>query len=174
MYEYEGSNSPSFDEEFTVPEHYSMEDLKHRVRSWQASPTGTDYVIEVVSERHIILSKSKHDLRICCVGCAAEIIGTFLVIMVIMGTITYPYDYNDLMNVAFGAIGVVGVIMAIFIGLFCLRPQKSVIEMRFGHEIPIKIQVRRSGEIEKSQYEYASLKSELQGGSQRGGPSPTF
>lgn len=174
MFEYEGQSSLPFDDEFTVPEHYSMEDLKHRVRSWQASSAGADYVIEVVSERHIILTKSKHDMRICCVGCAAELIGTFLVIMVIMGTMSYPYDYNDFLNVAVGLVGVVGVIMAIFIGLFCLKTHKSVIEMRFGHEIPIKIQVRRSGEIEKSQYEYRSIKSELLGGSERGGPSPTF
>ena len=174
MYEYEGSNSLSFDEEFTVPDNYSMEDIKHRVRSWQASPIGVDYVIEVVSERHIILTKSKHDMRICCVGCAAEIIGSFLVVAIIMGTVGYPFDYNELMNAVAGAIGVIGVIMAIFIGLFCLRPQKSIIEMRFGHELPIKIQIRRSGEIQKSQYEYASIKSELLGGSQQGGPSPTF
>lgn len=174
MYEFEGSTPPSFDDEFSVPDNYSMEDIKHRVKSWQASPAGVDYVIEVVSEKHIILTKSKHDMRICCVGCAAELIGGFLVVALMIGTMSYPYDYNDLMNAAAGAVGVIGVVMAIFIGIFCLRPEKAVIEMRFGNEMPIKIQIKRSGEIQKSAHEYASLKTELSGTSQRGGPAPTF
>ncbi len=172
MYEFEGSIPPSFDDEFSVPDNYSMEDIKYRVRNWQASPTGADYVIEVVSERHIILTKSKHDMKICCVGCVVEFISTIVIVAFIFGTV--GYDYNALMNAMAGVFGVIGVIMAIFVGLFCLRPEKAVFEMRFGNEMPIKVQIQRSGELQKSAHEYASLKSELHGDSQSGGPDLSF
>ncbi|MFW9963219.1 MAG: hypothetical protein ACFFCX_06635 [Candidatus Sifarchaeia archaeon] len=47
----------SFNDEFTVPENYSMEDVKYKVMSWNASYLGKDYIMEVRSERHIILTK---------------------------------------------------------------------------------------------------------------------
>ena len=68
MYDYEGPSQFPFDEEFVLPDNYSMGDIKQRVKNWQGSPYGTDYVMEVVSERHIILTKAKHDMKICCIG----------------------------------------------------------------------------------------------------------
>ena len=153
MYEFEGPSSLPYDDEFTVSENYSMEDIKHIVRSWLASPMGAEYIMEVVNERHIKLTKSKHDMKICCVGCVAEIIAAVIAAGFLIGTVSYPYDYTNMMNAIAGIIGVVGVIMTIFIGLFCLRPEKAIFEMRFGSEIPIKIHVHRSGEIQKAAHE---------------------
>lgn len=68
MYEYEGTRQAKIHDELTLPENYSMEDIKSRVKSCLDSPMGSEYVMEVVHERHIILSKSKHDMRVCCAG----------------------------------------------------------------------------------------------------------
>ncbi|MHA1964067.1 MAG: hypothetical protein ACXACG_01185 [Candidatus Thorarchaeota archaeon] len=171
MYEYEGSSTIPFNDEFTVSENYSMADIKHKVRSWLASPPGREYVMEVVSERHVILTKAKHDMKICCFGCAAMIVSIFLFIPIVM---TLPlYTYEALMNAVAGFIGVVGVIMAITVAIFCLRPDKAVFEMRFGNEIPIQIQIHRTGDLQKSAHEYESLKSAILGGADTfGGPAP--
>lgn len=164
-----------YSDEFTVPDNYSMEDIKHRVRSWLASPSGTDYVMEVVSERHVILTKSKHDLKICCYGCIAMIASIFLLVFIMIG-ISFPmYSYAALMNAMMGYVAVIGVIMAITIAVFCLKPEKAVFEMRFGNEIPIQVYIHRSGEVDKSAYEYTALKDAIQGGySQHDGPAPTY
>ncbi|OLS29675.1 MAG: hypothetical protein ThorAB25_15000 [Candidatus Thorarchaeota archaeon AB_25] len=164
-----------YGDEFTVPDNYSMEDIKHRVRSWLASPSGTDYVMEVVSERQVILTKAKHDLKICCYGCIAMIASIFLLVFIMIG-ISFPmYSYAALMNAMMSYVAVIGVIMAITIAVFCLKPEKAVFEMRFGNEIPIQVYIHRSGELDKSAYEYAALKDAIQGGySQRGGPAPTY
>jgi hypothetical protein len=65
--------------------------------------------------------------------------------------------------------------MVITFAVFCLRPEKAVFELRFGNEIPIQVYIHRSGEVEKSSYEYASLKDSILGGySQHDGPAPTY
>jgi uncharacterized membrane protein len=164
-----------YSDEFTVPDNYSMEDIKHRVRLWLASPSGTDYVMEVVSERHVILTKSKHDLKICCYGCIAMIASIFLLVFIMIGFSFPSYSYEAFLNAMMGYVAVIGVIMAITIAVFCLKPEKAVFEMRFGNEIPIQVYIHRSGEVDKSAYEYAALKNAIQGGySQQDGPAPTY
>ena len=172
MYEYEGSNTVPFDDEITVPDNYSMSDIKHKVKSWLASPPGREYVMEVVSERHVILTKAKHDLKICCYGCVGMILSTFLFIPFLM---TLPsYSYEAIFGAMGGIIAVIGAIMAITIAFFCLKPEKVVFEMRFGNEVPIQIHIQRSGDLQKSAYEYDSLKAAIGGGADPlGGPAPT-
>ncbi len=173
MYEYEGSSTVPFDDEITVPDNYSMSDIKHMVKSWLASPPGREYVMEVVSERHVILTKAKHDLKICCYGCVGMIAGTFLFIPSLM---TLPsYSYEALLGAMGGIIAVIGAIMAITIAFFCLKPEKAVFEMRFGNEVPIRIRIQRSGDLQKSAHEYDSLKAAIGSGADPlGGPAPTY
>lgn len=164
-----------YGEEFAVPDNYSMEDIKSRVRLWLASPYGTDYVMEVVSERHVILTKAKHDMKICCYGCVAMIASIFLLVFIMMGAGFPLYNYAALLNAMMAYVAVIGVIMAITVAIFCLRPEKAVFELKFGTDIPIQVYIRRSGELDKSADEYASLKDSILGGfSQHGGPAPTY
>ncbi|MHA3963331.1 MAG: hypothetical protein AM325_007295 [Candidatus Thorarchaeota archaeon SMTZ1-45] len=173
MYEYEGTSPAKIHDELTLPDNYSMEDIKSRVKSWLASPMGSEYVMEVVHERHIILSKSKHDMRVCCVGCITTCASIILVVMIVIGTVGI-YDYYALMNAMILAMGIVMMIMVIFVAIFCLRPQKAVIEMRIGNEIPIKVSILRSGELEKSAHEYFSLRNSIHREPGHGGPSLEF
>ena len=174
MYENGGSEFSEIVDEITLPDNYSMADIKYRVNSWRASFTGKDYIMEVISEKHVILTKAKHDLKICCYGCVAMIASIFLLIPLLIG-MSYPPSYTAFMNIMIGYVAVIGVIMVITAGIFCLRPEKAVIELRFGDEMPIHVYVRRSGEIQKSAYEYAALKDAILGGySKESGPSPTY
>ena len=173
MYEYEGSNTVPFDDEITVPDNYSMSDIKYRVNSWLASPPGREYVMEVVSERHVILTKAKHDLKICCYGCVGMILSVFLLLAFMM---TLPiYSYEAVLEAMGVYIAVIGVVMVIAVFVFCLKPKKVTYEMRFGNEVPIQIRIRRSGDLEKSIHEYNSLKAAIGGGADPlGGPAPTY
>ncbi len=170
MYEYEGTSQAKIHDELTLPENYSMEDVKSRVKSWLASPMGSEYVMEVVHERHIILSKSKHDMRVCCAGCVTTCVGSILVAAIVVAVVGI-YDYYAFMNAMMGGISIILVVMGIFVAIFCLRPQKAIIEMRFGTEIPIKVSIYRSGELEKSANEYMSLKNSIHRETGHAGPS---
>jgi hypothetical protein len=163
----------AYNEEFTVSEHYSMAEIKRRVNSWLNSHSGRDYVMEVVSERHVILTKAKHDMKICGYGCIGIILSSFLVVPFLM---TVPfYSFEAIMNVMMGFVAIIGIIMSITVAFFCLKPEKAVFEMKFGIEIPIQIHIRRSGELQKSAYEYESLKSAILGGADPlGGPAPIY
>ena len=118
--------------------------------------------MEVVSERHVILTKAKHDLKICCYGCVGMILSGFLLVPLLM---TLPsYSYEAIFGAMGGIIAVIGAIMAITIAFFCLKPAKVVFEMRFGNEVPIQIRIQRSGDLQKSAHEYDSLKAAIGGG----------
>ena len=173
MYEYEGSSTVPFDDEITVPDNYSMSDIKHMVKSWLASPPGGEYVMEVVSERHVILTKAKHDMKICCYGCVGMFASTFLLIPFLITL--YPFTYEAILGAMGVIIAVIGAIMVITVAVFCLKPRKVTFEMRFGNEIPIQIRIRRSGELQKSAHEYDSLKDAIGGRADPlGGPAPTY
>ena len=164
-----------YSDEFAVPDNYSMEDIKSRVKYWLASPMGNEYVMEVVSERHVILTKAKHDMKICCYGCVAMIASIFILVMIMIGFGFPMYSYIAFMNAMMAYVAVIGVIMALTVAVFCLRPEKAVFELRFGTKIPIQIHIYRSGEVEKSAHEYASLKNAILGGySPQDGPSPVY
>jgi hypothetical protein len=166
-------------DEFTMPENYSMEDVKHRVKSWLAYPPGNEYVMEVLSDRHVILTKAKHNMRICCYGCIAMIASIFLFVMIMLGINIPVYSYEAMMNAVMGAvmiyIAIIGVIMVVTVAAFCLKPEKAVFELRFGNDIPISVYIQRSGELEKSAHEYVALKKAILGGALPGdGPVPTY
>jgi hypothetical protein len=161
-----------YSDEFVVSDNYSMEDIKHRVKYWLASPMGKEYLMEVVSDRHVILTKAKHDMKICCYGCIAMIASIIVLVMIMVGFGFPMYNYAAFLNAMMAYVAVIGIIMALTVAVFCLRPEKAVFELRFGTDIPIQVYVQRSGEVQKSAYEYASLKDAILGGySPQEGPS---
>ena len=163
MYEYEGSSTVPFNDEFSVPDNYSMEDIKRRVMSWNASYLGKDYIMEVKSERHIILTKSKHDLKLCFYPCIALLCGIPILFMFMMAS-----PGAAIMGV-FVYLGIVIVVEVISVYFFCLNPKKAEYSITFSHEMPIRVRVVGTGEIAASAHEYKGLKDSIYGGSS--GPS---
>ncbi|MHA1964068.1 MAG: hypothetical protein ACXACG_01180 [Candidatus Thorarchaeota archaeon] len=149
-----------FNDEFTVPDNYSMEDIKRRVISWNSSHLGKEYIMEVKSERHIILTKAKHDMKICCYPCIALLLGIPVLFMFMLSS---PYAA---MFGIFIYIGIVIVVEVISVYFFCLNPEKAEYDITFSHEMPIRVRVVGSGEIGKSAHEYESLKDSLYGSRQ--------
>lgn len=149
----------SFSDEFTVPENYSMEDVKYSVKSWNASYLGKDYIMEVRSERHIILTKTKHDMRFCFYPCIALLLGIPLLFLMIMVSPFFAF---------FGIflyIGIVIIVQVFAVYFFCLKPEKVEYSITFTHDMPIHVRVTATGEIDKSAHEYQTLKDSLYGGS---------
>lgn len=153
----------AFKDEFTVPENYSMDDIKRRVKSWNASPVGSEYIMEVKSDRHIILSKAKHDMKICFIPCIAPFV--LIPILFLFAGAGYSGFF-------FGLMVYLALVMAIEVWAvykFCLNPKKAVYEIMFSNEMPIRVHVYASGEIEASAHEYRALKDSLYGGSRKEG-----
>ena len=148
----------AFTDEFTAPDSYTMDEIKRRVMSWNASPLGKEYIMEVKSEHHIILTKSKHDMRICFYPCIAVLLGIPIIFMLLMAS-----PYTSVFAI-FGYLALVLVVEVISVYFFCLNPEKAEYSITFSHEIPIRIRVVGTGEIGKSAYEYQTLKDSLYGG----------
>jgi hypothetical protein len=158
----------AFKDEFTVPDNYSMEDIKRRVRSWNASPLGEDYIMEVKSDRHIILTKAKHDLKLCFLPCIAPFAGIPVLFLFIGAG---PSGF------LFGLAVYLVLILTIEIWAvykFCLNPKKAVYEIMFSNEMPIRVHVYASGEIAASAHEYRALRDSLYGGSGDQGMGPNL
>jgi hypothetical protein len=158
----------AFKDEFIVPDNYSMEDIKHRVKSWNASPLGEDYIMEVKSDRHIILTKAKHDLKLCFLPCIAPFVGLPILFLFVAAG---PSGF------LFGMAVYLVLILAIEIWAvykFCLNPKKAVYEIMFSNEMPIRIHVYASGEIAASAHEYRALRDSLYGSSGDQGMGPNF
>ena len=154
----------TFTEEFEAADSDTMEDIKRKVKSWHASYLGNKYTLEIKSERHIILTKAKHDMKICCYPCIILIISAFVIAML-------PYlSY-------LAAIGYIIFIFAVMIGAvgwFCLKPAKSEYSITFSHETPIHIRVDAVGELDKSAHEYSSLKNSIQSNNKSSGPGLVY
>ncbi|MHA3963330.1 MAG: hypothetical protein AM325_007290 [Candidatus Thorarchaeota archaeon SMTZ1-45] len=148
----------SFSDEFSVPENYTMEDIKYGVKSWNASYLGKDYIMEVISERHIVLTKAKHDMRLCFYPCIALLIGIPLLFLIMMAS-----PFLAIFGV-FLYIGIVVVVEVIAVYLFCLKPKKVEYSITFTHDMPIHVRVIATGEIGMSEHEYQGLKNSLHGG----------
>ena len=148
----------TFNDEFTVPDNYSMNDIKRKVMSWNASYLGKDYIIEVRSERHVILTKSKHDLKLCFYPCLASLLGLPVMFMLFMSS-----PYTALFGI-FAYIAFVIIVQLVAVYMFCLNPKKAEYTLTFSHEIPIHVRVVGVGEMHASAHEYRGLKDSLYGG----------
>jgi hypothetical protein len=163
-----GKTMSAFNDEFTVPENYTMADVKHRVKSWNASYLGKDYIMEVKSEHHIILTKTKHDMKICFYPCIALLLGIPLVFMFMMAS-----PYAALFGI-FTYVALVIIVEVVAVYLFCLNPKKAEYNITFSNEMPIRVRVTATGEIGMSAHEYQGLKDSLYGGRMESGPGFDF
>ena len=94
--------------EYEVPD-VSMDDLKARVKSW-LSEVGHECIFQIVSDRHIILTKAKHDVKIfCCYPCIISMIGIFGIIFI---SLTLPI-VQALSLIFFGSIVLVGLVIIV-------------------------------------------------------------
>ncbi len=135
-----------------------MDDIKRRVMSWNASYLGKDYIMEVKSDRHIILTKSKHDMKLCFYPCIASLLGIPIMFMLLMAS---PYAA---LFAIFGYIAFVVIIQLVAVYRFCLNPKKAEYSITFSHEMPIRVRVVGLGEMQESAHEYRGLKDSLYGG----------
>ena len=143
--------------EYEVP-NVSMDDLKTRVKSW-LSVEGHEYVLQIVSDRHIILTKAKHDVKIfCCYPFLVSMIGIFVII-----SISLSLPFAQAVSLMFlGSIALVGFVMAVSAWQFFLNPKKVVFEVRFSEGIPITVSIHASGNyLSKSRYDYDTLNSAI-------------
>ena len=146
-------------DEFDIP-NTTMEEIKYRVKSWLSSFQGNDYFMEVLSERHIKVAKPKQDPKICAYGCCTYIGGAFLGAFVLIGL--SPGSYEAAFSLVFGYIFVLLMILPIFIGWFCLKPNKVEFDVRFSNEEPIRVMVVASGNMfESSRHDYQSFLAAL-------------
>ncbi len=145
-----------------------MEDIKRRVKSWHASYLGKNYTMEIKSERHIILTKAKHDMKICCYPCIFIVISAFVLVMLPI------LSYQAALAITMGYIIVLFAVMAITVAWFCLKPAKSEYSITFSQETPIRIRVHAVGELDKSAHEYSSLKNSIQSNNQSSGPGLVY
>jgi hypothetical protein len=143
-----------------------MEEVKSRVKSWLASGTGHEYVLEVVSERHIILTKAKHDVKIfCCYPCIISMIGVFVIVFI---AVRLP-PLQAVYLICAGCVTLVGLTMVIAAWQFFLNPKKVVFELKFSETVPIGVTIHSSSNyLSESRYEYDSLSSAVRGISDNG------
>jgi hypothetical protein len=142
-------------DEFVIP-NTNMEEIKFRVKSWLSSYEGNDYFMEVLSERHIKISKTKQDPKICVYGCCTYCIGTFLGVIFIMSI--YLGSIIATMNAIFGLVLILVMVEPIFVAWFCLKPNKVEFNARFSYEEPIRVIIVASGNMfESSRHDYQSF-----------------
>jgi hypothetical protein len=151
-------------EEFELDGNVSMDVVKQRVKSWENSYDGTDYVRLVKSERDIALLKSKHDLKVCCYPCIIALISAMIIPFL-------AFSYVNVMLIAFGYIAFIMIIFVISYGYFFLGTKKVEYHMTFSFETPIRVRIQREGgAIDEFAHEYESLKKMLVGHTKDSGP----
>ncbi len=157
-----------FIDDFQAPDYVTMDEIKRRVISWQRSYAGKDYVLQVKSERHVILTKTKHDLKVCCYPCIIIVLSAFVIVM-------FPiYSYAFALAITFGYIAFIMIVMIVAYGYFFLNPKKAEYTLMFSYETPINIRIHARGAIAESAHEYQSLKSSILGGRQEPGPGLVY
>ncbi len=156
-----------YSEQFEIP-NASMEEVKDRVKYWLSSFQGAEYLMEVVSERHVKISKTKHDLKICAYGCIVYIISIAALPFIVFPMVTSP---ATALTMIFTYMLVILLVLPIFIGLFCLKPNKAEFDVRFSMEYPIRVMIVASGNMLKdSMYDYDGFKEALNPSGFVGGP----
>ncbi|MFW9956275.1 MAG: hypothetical protein ACFFD3_17145 [Candidatus Thorarchaeota archaeon] len=143
----------TYSSKFEIPNE-NLEQIKQRVKAWLSSFSHPDYALEVISERHVKISRVKHDLKICVYGCITMFVMAFAGAFVLIGAF---YASRDI-SVVFIYLFLVMMTEPLFIGWFCLYPNKIQFEVTFSNEYPIKVYVIASGNLlEAYQQEYYSF-----------------
>lgn len=153
----------SYSEEFELDDNVTMDEVKHRVKAWQASYMGADYARLVKSERDIVLIKSKQDAKVCCYPCIIAIIAAFLMVFI-------RVPYYAAMAVVVGYIILIFAAFIISYGYFFLGGKKTEIHLSFSFEMPIHVRMRLDGNAVDSTSDYESLKKNIQGHTKQSGP----
>ena len=150
--------SISMNDEFTLSENYSMDEIKRRVMSWNASMLGKDYIMEVKHERHIVLTKAKHDMKLCFVPCVGPFLGIpIMFLFIAAGPAGFLFGISAWLIFVF-----VLEIWAVY--KFCLNPKKAEYSITFSNDMPIRVRVIGTGEMDASAHEYRALKDSISGG----------
>ncbi len=150
-------------EEFELDDNVTIDDVKQRVKSWQASYIGTDYVRLVKSERNIVLFNSKQDAKVCCYPCILTLIASILIVII-------PFPFQVAMVVVVGFIVFIFASVIGAYGYFFLGGKKVEIDLSFSFEMPIRVKMRLHGEFGDSAGDYESLKKNIQGHTKHSGP----
>ena len=142
-------------EEYEVPSHFTLEEIKARVKGWLDTIVGRDYRLKVLSERNITLTKERHDLKVCGVSCVISCLAPFLLIPLMFGSVQ-----GILIGIG-GMILLIGITMAAGIGYYCLKPQRVIFTLRFTDDQPIRVVVSGEGVLIKARGDYENLKSTI-------------
>jgi hypothetical protein len=130
-----------------------IELVKQRVNSWVSSSNGIDYYLEVISDRHAKIKRTKHDWKVCCYGCILYFVAIIVSIFMAMG-LPYETMLSGLLTYLMLAI----LVIPLFVGWFCLYPNKVEFDVQFVGSNPVKVLVTASGNIlAQSESEYQSF-----------------
>lgn len=127
--------------------------VKQQVNSWISSYRGADYFLEIVSERHARVKRVKHDWKICCYGCVCYFVAIFGGVFLVIG-LPYQSIFSGFLIFIFLAI----MVIPLFIGWFCLYPNKVEFDVQFIGSSPVKVRVVASGNmLAQAESEYQSF-----------------
>jgi hypothetical protein len=155
----------TYSNQFEIP-NGNLEQVKQRVRAWLSSFANPDYSLEVISERHVKISRVKHNTMVCVYGCITTFIAAFAGAFMFVASY---YASGDI-SVFFLYLFLVMMTEPLFIGWFCLYPNKIEFEVTFTNEYPIKVHVVASGNLlEAYQQDYYSFLKALNPSQESGG-----
>ena len=146
-------------DEFEVSSEFTLEDVKNRVKAWLRMSVGKDYIFNLVNEHNITLTKMKHDARICGVACILIFVVPFAVIFGIR--LPYPITFETVLLFVGILIFSIGAVMAIGIGLYCLRPEKSIFTVHFSPDHPVRVRVFHEGGMLTAKSDYSSFRAAI-------------
>ena len=155
----------TYSSQFEIPNE-NLEQIKHRVKAWLSSYAHPDYFLEVISERHVKVSKVKHDTKICAYGCVTFFLAAFVGSFILIASF---YRGGDI-SMIFIYLFLVMMTMPFFTGWFCLHPNKIEFEVIFSNEYPIRVSVVASGNLLAAyQQDYYSFLKALNPSQESGG-----
>lgn len=147
---------------FEIPSNETLENVKRRVAAWLASGTGEPYAMRVVSEQHVIFTKTKHNNMACAIPCIYFCLTPLFVLLgVLAGFGSY---YVVLMFLIFYFVSAFACILG-GIYCYCLQPNKAEYEFHFSEEQPIQVTVIATGSlvVGATDPEYVSLRQAVIG-----------
>ena len=134
------------------------------MNSWVASFSGADYYLETISERHAIVKRTTHDTKICCYGCIV-----FLATIFASGFILSKLPSQVTLSGYLSSIAIGVMVIPLFMGWYCLYPNKVEFDIQFIGQGPVRVRVTASGNmLAQTESEYQSFLrtiSPLHGGS---------
>ena len=129
------------------------------MKAWLRTYTGTKYIFSLVDEHHITLTNMKHDKKICGATCCLVFVIPFFAVL------GFRFPYGTTIDTILVFVGIlifsIGAVMAIGIGLYCLGPKKTVFDVYFSQDHPIRVRVFHDGNMPGVQGDYNSFKTAI-------------